>query len=748
VVDLYPPHLQVVEALLSSAGLDPAILYTDPNSIGINSIGNNISRDSSKEVSLSSATSPPPRPQLHLKRTLLQQHSSSTNKRRKPQNNGHKKKTSPKTLISKCEINSHPTTLRTLKAIASPILTVVDSTSASLALSKSSSRMAVLDQGVDSLLLQNVSIARNYYLRKARITRNLELELERRVLPTRTMGMIDDEEALRHFVTELDAFENKIEALRLRILDGAVEILKGYEEEEEYRYDKEDDQLPLFGLREKQKMQPKSVQECLLTLKHCRWNNNDDAASSSSMEATCPSLYETLVLFRDALYSLQTQAANANAAKDLLSSPSIDNSVITTLEKTRSHLYEIHDSSFEYEVEQVHTLLNDLENMLEKCSRSLDGESGSVLNKIENTIRAIPISVEDLDGPLGDWAALARKHGISPAKILPQCQAALKDELDGTVDARLKLPLALQENQEARMLLDIQCEKLSVARNSVARDLERKVTATLPQLGMEGVEFCVALSKRKNDDEYGCVSSNGALGIDEVEFLLCPQSINSAIKSSNENNGHESINSSQNNNKSNYDYAVEMVASSGEKARILLAIETHLPGAVGASCQTTGTKSIITNSSNRNNPSESQQLSTEAVKPLAVLYDEIDAHVGGRAAVAVAKLLSQQGKDCGQVISITHSPSVAAIADQHIVVTKQTTTTTMGLDIDKHNVLSQNGGSGGRNSKGMPVTVASLKGEKRTMELARMAAGDLASVEAILFAEALLREGENQRLEL
>lgn len=735
-VDLYPPHLQVVEELLSNAGLDPAILYTDPNSIEINSIGNNISRDSSKEVSLSPATSPPPRPQLHLKRTLLQQHSPPTNKRRKPQNNGHKKKTSPKTLISKCEVNSHPTTLRTLKAIASPILTVVDSTSASLALSKSSSRMAVLDQGVDSLLLQNMSIARNDYLRKARITRNLELELERRVLPTRTMGMIDDEDALRHFVDELDAFENKIEALRLRILDGAVEILKGYEEEEENRTDKEDDQLPLFGLREKQKIQPKSVQECLQTLKHCRWNNIDDDASSSSMEATSPSLYETLVLFRDAIYSLQTQAANANAAKDLLSSPSIDNSVITTLEKTRSHLYEIYDSSFEYEVEQVHTLLNDLENMLQKCSRSLDGESGSVLNKIENTIRAIPISVEDLDGPLGDWAALARKHGISPAKMLPQCQAALKDELDGTVDARLKLPLALQETQEARMLLDVQCEELLVARNSVARDLERKVTATLPQLGMEGVEFCVALSKRKNDDEYGC------------EFLLCPQSINGAIKSSNEINGNESINSSQNSNKSNYDYAVEMVASSGEKARILLAIETHLPGAVGASCQTTGTKSITTNSGNRNNPPESQKLATEAVKPLAVLYDEIDAHVGGRAAVAVAKLLSQQGKDCGQVISITHSPSVAAIADQHIVVTKQTTTTTMGFDTNKHHILSQNSGSGGRNSKGMPVTVASLKGEKRAMELARMAAGDLASVEASLFAEALLREGENQRLEL
>ena len=83
-----------------------------------------------------------------------------------------------------------------------------------------------------------------------------------------TMDMIDDKEAFHYFVDELDAFENKIEALRLQILDGVVGFSKGYKEEE-YRHDKEDDQLPLFGLQEKQKMPPKSGQECLQTLKHC-----------------------------------------------------------------------------------------------------------------------------------------------------------------------------------------------------------------------------------------------------------------------------------------------------------------------------------------------------------------------------------------------------------------------------------------------------------------------------------------------
>ena len=63
--------------------------------------------------------------------------------------------------------------------------------------------------------------------------------------------MIDDKEALHYFVNELDAFKIKSDVLRLQILDGVVGFLKNYKEEEKYRYDKDHDQLPLFGLWEK-----------------------------------------------------------------------------------------------------------------------------------------------------------------------------------------------------------------------------------------------------------------------------------------------------------------------------------------------------------------------------------------------------------------------------------------------------------------------------------------------------------------
>jgi len=39
-----------------------------------------------------------------------------------------------------------------------------------------------------------------------------------------------------------------------------------------------------------------------------------------------------------------------------------------------------------------------------------------------------------------------------------------------------------------------------------------------------------------------------------------------------------------------------------------------------------------------------------SVRPITVLYHEIDSHVGGRAAIAVAKLLRDQGRGANQIM--------------------------------------------------------------------------------------------------
>jgi DNA repair protein RecN (Recombination protein N) len=55
--------------------------------------------------------------------------------------------------------------------------------------------------------------------------------------------------------------------------------------------------------------------------------------------------------------------------------------------------------------------------------------------------------------------------------------------------------------------------------------------------------------------------------------------------------------------------------------------------------------------------------------PRTLVFDEVDAGVGGEAAVAVGRALAALGRH-HQVLVVTHLPQVAAFADHHIVVTK------------------------------------------------------------------------------
>ena len=80
------------------------------------------------------------------------------------------------------------------------------------------------------------------------------------------------------------------------------------------------------------------------------------------------------------------------------------------------------------------------------------------------------------------------------------------------------------------------------------------------------------------------------------------------------------------------------------------------------------------------------------------VFDEVDAGVGGRAAVELGRRLAALARTA-QVIVVTHLPQVAAFADRHLVVRKTTTSDTTSTDV--HNV----------------------EGAERLEELSRMLAG-------------------------
>ena len=132
---------------------------------------------------------------------------------------------------------------------------------------------------------------------------------------------------------------------------------------------------------------------------------------------------------------------------------------------------------------------------------------------------------------------------------------------------------------------------------------------------------------------------------------------------------------------------IQRAASGGEMSRVMLAIEVVLA----------------------------------AIDPVpTMVFDEVDAGVGGRAAVEVGRRLARLA-GATQVVVVTHLPQVAAFADHHIVVTKSD--------------------SGGVTASDVSV----VDGEPRVRELARMLAGLEESSTAAEHARELLELAQSER---
>jgi DNA repair protein RecN (Recombination protein N) len=104
---------------------------------------------------------------------------------------------------------------------------------------------------------------------------------------------------------------------------------------------------------------------------------------------------------------------------------------------------------------------------------------------------------------------------------------------------------------------------------------------------------------------------------------------------------------------------------------------------------------------------------TEA--PDTLVFDEVDAGIGGSAAVAVGRNLAALGHR-HQVLVVTHLAQVAALADTHVVVTKQ-----VAGDVTS-------------------ASATIVAGQDRVEEVARMLSGDEAAESARRHAADLLGE--------
>lgn len=99
-----------------------------------------------------------------------------------------------------------------------------------------------------------------------------------------------------------------------------------------------------------------------------------------------------------------------------------------------------------------------------------------------------------------------------------------------------------------------------------------------------------------------------------------------------------------------------------------------------------------------------------------LIFDEVDAGVGGAVAETVGRLMKQLGRD-RQVLAVTHLPQVAACADHHLVVSKQS----------RDAMVSS--------------SVGAVQGEQRVAEVARMLGGEKLSGTTLAHAKEMLGDG-------
>eukprot|EP00554_Chaetoceros_debilis_P008028 CAMPEP_0194078958 /NCGR_PEP_ID=MMETSP0149-20130528/5241_1 /TAXON_ID=122233 /ORGANISM="Chaetoceros debilis, Strain MM31A-1" /LENGTH=957 /DNA_ID=CAMNT_0038760315 /DNA_START=99 /DNA_END=2972 /DNA_ORIENTATION=+ len=691
VIKLSEPYITVTKIMMEGAGVNSNLLSQSINENGVAS--------------------------LSLSRTTTNNNNNNTNNDSTNDSDSERKKPSIKSIF---KINGKQITMKAMKLITSPLIAIVDAAAAATALAQPKARMDIIDTAVKGVIISRTQSAKKNYREARRQRERIEREIANRILPSSFASAIDDgnEELLQHWLEEIDDFEVRMETFQDSILssEGTATLLsKGnndFDDEDDSDND-EEEEITFAG--------NKSFVDVLKRFADCSWSN--DSSMEMDPDSITSSYYTTLLDLRDGVSKLDAQLASAHAACDILSSLSLTQSAAYAIEQSRNHLFDVSigaggggDDSGKVSAatEESHNLLNQLEDALNTCTRFMEDDSNGLISTLEKLRQSIHLSVDDIDVIVGDWGALSRKHGINSFSM-PSLQRSLRQELDGNIQAKQELPDAKLREQETHVEFQKSCKVLSEARAAIAGSLSLAVTERIKSLGMDGSTFQVILNTAVSDCADASAYADGSiLGVDAIDFLLLHRQIEQKDGSNININGGSYGDDSPippppqfsekrrtNDDRGGY---LEVVGSSGEKARILLAIETELPGSI-ASCG---------------------QMSS--VAPVAVVYDEIDAHVGGRAAVALAKLLAEQTRSpngTDQIISITHSPSVAAVADRHIVIQKLL----MGNNLE------------GR----VEVIAKNVEGSLRREELSRMASGDLASdEEGLRFAEALLRQGQSR----
>ena len=283
-------------------------------------------------------------------------------------------------------------------------------------------------------------------------------------------------------------------------------------------------------------------------------------------------------------------------------------------------------------------------------------ESASELSRYLASLEANPSRFEFLQQRKSEITALLKKFGKGSDRN-ESYENLLAEGTDTA--ARLKdlqggdARITEMENESRAIFEQVKEFGIQVtqSRLKASEKLSASITGELSALSMPHAEVLFEVSTGSVDS----VSTYSVSGADEVRILFRSHSAGSLLP-------------------------VGKAASGGELSRVMLAIEVVLAGA----------KSIGT-----------------------YIFDEVDAGVGGKAAVEIGRRLAQLAKK-SQVIVVTHLAQVAVWADTHVVVAKS-----------EDGLVVKSG-------------LRAVSGEERTVEIARLLSGQEESVSAREHAAELL----------
>jgi DNA repair protein RecN (Recombination protein N) len=269
---------------------------------------------------------------------------------------------------------------------------------------------------------------------------------------------------------------------------------------------------------------------------------------------------------------------------------------VAALGKTLHELKRL-DSAVDSLCETEERILSDLRQLQDGLARYAD------------QVELDPGRLHELEDRLNVLQSLKRKYGPNLDQVVVFGENARRKlkQLEQRDTERVRLQEEIRTLDEAIWEAG---QKLSVQRKRAIPRFNRAVTQQLRDLGFRQSQFDVQLTALNRDAVVAGQHSLG--GLDTVEFIFAP-------------------------NPGEPPRSLRAIASSGEMARVMLALKTVL--------------------------------AAEDDVPV-LIFDEVDANVGGETAVTVGEKMRQIGGN-HQVLCITHLAPVAACASTHFVASKK-----------------------------------------------------------------------------